>query len=1339
MSDSLAELEEEDFSQKSFVDGSVSSVDSEISGTRFRFKVEGIHREASALDLGEYFGKFGNLVHVDLIHDKMKNKSSICYLLYIGYPKKLFEGESAANATKFMDQDIKIHSVEADETESPGTDQDSIVSGISSIDGSSRSISGTFIIDSIDIGSLIEPRLLYCPRSIKYQPAIRLNFSTDTRTFKAIIQTDDCKYKIEFGFGDVDSIMVESSDPVALSKLQGDFSVRNQADISEIDLGTTRCWLLMVLKCSPKLFRGKHGMVEQHGMSEWRREMKTIWHRIRSFENIDIDFENHRTFRLEMYSSPRNLKLLISRYRLFQGLISRKSRMFDEKSRTMLQNIQLPIDIIKKLPHTYEDPDLHPRISFDIKYSLRCLISNNLLSLFSITPDFLDLLSDKDPDEVEYVLNMLIQKNHQIFYPEQDFERMEKEIPDFATRKKTNAPNHCVSIRKIIVTPTRLVYVPPTIELGNRVLRHFEAYQHRFLRIAFAEESLSKYLDGFKFADDITERIRITLKKGIKIAGRYYEFLAFSSSQLREHSCWFFAPTRQNDDDDDALEENISADSIRKWMGDFSDIKVVAKYAARLGQCFSSTMPVEMPENSYKIIPDIERNGFVFSDGVGKISPKIAAIISKAMQLSEVPSAFQFRMGGFKGVLAVDPAMKPNEPPLQLRKSQRKFVAGHNSSLDIIRTSTYSPAFLNHQIITLLSSMTIKDRVFVKLQSAMQKDLEDMMNDVNIAGEVIKPYIMDNECYSVVYRMLKAGILPEKELFLYNQLHLFQCGKLKDVKQKARIHVPKGVQLIGVLDETGTLQYGEMFVQFTDPSDQEGQTKTVVKGMVLMAKMPAVHPGDLRVLKCVDYPELRHYCNVAVFPQNGPRPHPNEASGSDLDGDIYFVTWDKSLIPPIKNFRPFDHDDAVKPEVKEHVKIEDVADFMVDYIGNDNLGRIAVAHKIHADLSLKGAHSDKCLHLAKLHTIAVDFPKTGIPAQFDVEEFNVKAFPDFMGRKDRPSYESKKALGKLYRAARWKSFNPEYSRQLDLVFLVPDFEKLVTEVFWLKQKYDEEISHLMNQYGIRSEFECISAQVIEYSKWTSKKEFELRKAIGDVMRNIILTFRNAFWQDIGVKSDDKKVEFNKHIPRNSTLAMQKAAAAYYVSYAYQAAPGKSHLRKKKPFISFAWLIAGDILIQIYNKRQNGFLKPFIGVPRVNWDEVEQQAKHMNRDIWKKTDGTESFEQPKVRYNYRGNNRNKTKEPPKKSFNLPDLVADGTLDELLMESLDDEPAVLATGEMVNPNSNNNNSNAVKNQLKAAKSHRKSSVKSPVAETNSEKVSESLLKSFEVLEIEDSDDE
>jgi len=49
--------------------------------------------------------------------------------------------------------------------------------------------------------------------------------------------------------------------------------------------------------------------------------------------------------------------------------------------------------------------------------------------------------------------------------------------------------------------------------------------------------------------------------------------------QLREQSCWLFAPVG-----------SITPDSIRAWMGDFSSIRIPAKFAARMGQCFSSTV-----------------------------------------------------------------------------------------------------------------------------------------------------------------------------------------------------------------------------------------------------------------------------------------------------------------------------------------------------------------------------------------------------------------------------------------------------------------------------------------------------------------------------------------------------------------------------------------------------------------------------------------------------------------------------------------------------------------------------------------------------------------------------
>ncbi len=67
--------------------------------------------------------------------------------------------------------------------------------------------------------------------------------------------------------------------------------------------------------------------------------------------------------------------------------------------------------------------------------------------------------------------------------------------------------------------------------------------------------------------------------------------------------------------------------------------------------------------------------------------------------------------------------------------------------------------------------------------------------------------------------------------------------------------------------------------------------KIMFIGEVIVAKIPCLYPGDFRKLIAVDVPQLKSCIrDCIVFPNKGPRPHPNEMSGSDLDGDQYWVS-----------------------------------------------------------------------------------------------------------------------------------------------------------------------------------------------------------------------------------------------------------------------------------------------------------------------------------------------------------------------------------------------------------------------------------------------------------------
>ncbi|XP_062171708.1 RNA-dependent RNA polymerase 1-like [Alnus glutinosa] len=828
-------------------------------------------------------------------------------------------------------------------------------------------------------------------------------------------------------------------------------------------------------------------------------------------------------------------------------------------------------------------------LPYDILFRINMLVQNGYLAGPTLDKTFYRLVDPCkfDITHIEHALEKLCHLKECCYEPSRWLK--EQYLKYLTSRHPPKPPaisldSGLVYVHRVQITPSKVYFCGPEINVSNHVLRHFSEDIDNFLRVSFVDEELDKM-----FSTDLSprtssanedrrtgiyKRILSILRNGIVIAGKKFETLAFSSSQLRDNSIWMFASR-----------DGLTAADIREWMGNFSSIKNVAKYAARLGQSFgSSKETLSVGRHEMEIIPDIkvERAGveYVFSDGIGKISAQFARKVAlKCGCKGTRPSAFQIRYGGYKGVVAVDPT---SSMKLSLRKSMSKYESG-NTKLNVLAFSKFQPCYLNRQLISLLSTLGVNDHVFETKQREAMEQLDAILTDPLKAQEALD-MMSPGENTNILKEMLMCGYKPDAEPFLSMMLQTFRASKLLELRIKTRIFIPDGRAMMGCLDETRTLKYGQVFVQFSGTKHQEfyndsimysgtgSNQRFVVEGKVVVAKNPCLHPGDVRVLRAVDVTALHHLVDCVVFPQRGSRPHPNECSGSDLDGDIYFVCWDPELIPP-RQVKPMDYLPAQSIQLDHDVTIEEVEEYFVNYIVNDSLGIIANAHTVHADRELQKAMSSPCIELAKLFSIAVDFPKTGIPAEVP-QKLHAKEYPDFMEKPDKPTYESYNVIGKLFREVKdiapntnsSMSFTKERARRsYDPDMEVDGFEDFIDDAFFYKSNYDYKLGNLMDYYGIKTEAEIMSGNIMRMAKsFTKRRDAEAITVAVRSLRKEARAWFNEKGSGLDSGADD---------------VYAKASAWYYVTYhdtywgRYNEGMNRDH------FLSFPWCVY-DKLVHI---------------------------------------------------------------------------------------------------------------------------------------------------------------
>ncbi|KAL9127169.1 MAG: hypothetical protein Q9217_003902 [Psora testacea] len=852
--------------------------------------------------------------------------------------------------------------------------------------------------------------------------------------------------------------------------------------------------------------------------------------------------------------------------------------------------------------------ELAPSLSFEVRYQLEVCISQGILNEHNLTESFVTKLFAMDQENVRDLLEYIANQKTRLFDPMSIFD-----LHVSAPCSKGSMPEYCTLSRSVTVTPTTIYFNTPTVETSNRIIRQYLKYTDRFIRVRFTEEKLEGkvYPTHKETMNEVFTRVKRTMTNGITIGDRHYQFLASGNSQFREHGAYFFAPLPE-----------LTIRQIRLWMGSFTEIRGVALYNSRLGQCFSTTRAIATQPEIVEI-EDVKRNGFTFSDGVGKMSLELAHITSRGVGLThrEPPSVFQFRLGGCKGVLAVWPELPGRQ--LHIRLTQYKFPASHEG-LEIIRCSQFACSNLNRQLILVLSALGVPDSVFVQKLEEQLSNLEEAMGNPEKALAILQKDIDHNQMTLALAGMILDGFQTRGEPFITSLLRLWRTWTIKYLKEKARITISEGALLIGCLDETATLKghyndaqktpdnapakekikrLPEVFVQLS--KGPNGNAK-VILGPMILARNPSLHPGDIRVVCGVDVQQLRHLKDCVVLPQTGDRDIASMCSGGDLDGDDFTVMWDLDLLPTEWNHEPMDYSAPPRLLHEGDITDDDLTTFFVTYMKNDALPTIAHAHVANADWFEQGVKHVKCLRLAALHSMAVDFVKTGRPAQM-TRELHPRKWPHFMEKK-KPAdqtYISRRVLGKLYDQVERVAFTPAFTSPFDQRILNAfNLDKgMLEEAKGLKQDYDAHMHRIMAQHAIKTEFEVWSTFVMEHN---SSNDFKFHEKIGSISTVLKEQFRELCKQKAGGKEYEQLAPFVAAMYKVTSDEVAVAVSERNEEHTVGGSKRPLHEMQPEtmPLMSFPWLFQ-DVLGKIVNLNAFGpgqpdsaaSLRPGINVAR----------------------------------------------------------------------------------------------------------------------------------------------
>ena len=376
---------------------------------------------------------------------------------------------------------------------------------------------------------------------------------------------------------------------------------------------------------------------------------------------------------------------------------------------------------------------------------------------------------------------------------------------------------------------------------------------------------------------------------------------------------------------------------------DSTDLKLFARF--KLG--LSKTVPTVVLEKTdfIKISDTVGSDGkTIMNDGCPLMSLELAVEITYRLKLDEVPSAFQGRIGGAKGLWLPDRSntrpitnlrnwwIEVSDSQLKIKPHPVRRDACEEARTFEVTSWSHSPrpAALNTQLITVLRDRRVSRKALedcVLAQSNLYlKELLAAIPDARALRGFLQKYhrtgrsdaevallaSLPDDTAERASQLLDAGFAPITCTYLLELLENLLKNYLSVHLDKMKIFVNESTTVYCAADPCGVLEEGEVHLGFSRlwTNETTGQQWMFLSGMEgLVARNPANLPSDIQKVKFAFKERLSSLTDVVFFSTKGSRPLASLLSGGDYDGDKAWVCWHTPFVDAFINDKdgPPDH------------------------------------------------------------------------------------------------------------------------------------------------------------------------------------------------------------------------------------------------------------------------------------------------------------------------------------------------------------------------------------------------------------------------------------------------